>query len=498
MQQRYDVVIVGAGNAAFSAAHAAREQVERVLVLEKAPREWAGGNSYFTAGAIRVPYSTLNELRPILEDMTDQLAAETILPPYTQADFIADMERVTEGLCDPGLTSILVRDASDTLFWLHGKGLRFRLMYHRQAYRIRDKWQFWGGLAVGTVDGGEGLMRQHTDAAESRGVEIRYDSPVAELKRDGRGRVTGVVVESPQGRETIQAEAVVLACGGFEANPQLRAAYLGPNWDLAKVRGTSYNTGEGLMMALELGAQAHGNWSGCHAIAWDAKAPPTGDRRLTNRFSRQSYPVGLVVNADGQRFVDEGADFRNYTYAKYGKEILRQPQGIAFQLFDQKAVPLLRQEDYSAPGATRIEATAVGELAQKLGINRAALERTIGGYNAAVRPGDFNPAVKDGKGTAGIQPPKSNWALTLDSPPYVAFPVTCGITFTFGGVRIDADARVLDRSNRPIPGLYAAGELVGGLFFHNYPGGSGLTSGAVFGRRAGNALGKYLHGGAHG
>ncbi len=279
----------------------------------------------------------------------------------------------------------------------------------------------------------------------------------------------------------------MLAAGGFESNPQMRAAHLGPNWDVAKVRGTPHNTGEVLRAALAHGAQAYGHWSGCHAIQWDAGAPPTGDRELTNRYSRQSYPVAIVVNADGERFIDEGADFRNYTYAKYGAEVLRQPQGIAAQIFDANTVQMLRTIDYEAPGATRVDADTLAELAQKLNIDPERFERTVAEFNAAIGPGDFDPTIKDGKGTQGIDPPKSNWALPVEQPPFTAFPITCGITFTFGGVRVDEDARVLDSGGRPLPGLFAAGELVGGLFFHNYPGGTGLTAGAVYGRRAGYA-----------
>ena len=265
----------------------------------------------------------------------------------------------------------------------------------------------------------------------------------------------------------------------------MRAAHLGPNWDVAKVRGTPHNTGEVLRAALAHGAQAYGHWSGCHAIQWDAGAPPTGDRELTNRYSRQSYPVAIVVNADGERFIDEGADFRNYTYAKYGAEVLRQPQGIAAQVFDARTVQMLRTIDYEAPGATRVDADTLSELAAGLGIDAERLERTVAEYNAAIADGDFDPTIKDGKRTEGIEPPKSNWALPVEEPPFTAFPITCGITFTFGGVRVDEDARVLDVAGRPLPGLFAAGELVGGLFFHNYPGGTGLTAGAVYGRRAG-------------
>jgi tricarballylate dehydrogenase len=238
-------------------------------------------------------------------------------------------------------------------------------------------------------------------------------------------------------------------------------------------------------MALEAGAQPYGDWGGCHAIAWDAAAPPAGDRELTNLFSKQSYPLGIVVNREGRRFVDEGADYRNYTYAKYGAEILKQPGGVAFQVFDAKTEPLLRQDEYTAPGVSRFETGTVGALAEKVGVDAGALERTVEEFNAAVRPGEFDPSVKDGKRTEGISPPKSNWAQPLDTPPFYGFAVTCGITFTFGGLRVDAHARVLDGRGRPVPGLHAAGELVGGLFYHNYPGGSGLTSGAVFGRRAG-------------
>jgi tricarballylate dehydrogenase len=315
---------------------------------------------------------------------------------------------------------------------------------------------------------------------------VRHEVAVGDLLRDGDGRVAGVVARAADGmRSELRAGAVVLAAGGFESDPRLRAAHLGPNWDVAKVRGTPSNTGEVLEAALRHGAQAYGHWSGCHAIQWDAGAPPTGDLEITNRFSRQSYPVGIVVNRRGERFLDEGEDFRNYTYAKFGAEVLRQPEGVAAQVFDAKTIPLLRRIDYEAPGATRVDAGTLGELADGLGIDRDGFERTVAEFNAAIADVPFDPAVKDGRRTEGIAPPKSNWALAIDTPPYVAFPITCGITFTFGGVRVDEEAAVLDTAGRRIPGLFAAGELVGGLFFHNYPGGSGLTAGAVWGRRAG-------------
>ncbi|HEY8449282.1 MAG TPA: FAD-binding protein, partial [Bacillota bacterium] len=241
------------------------------------------------------------------------------------------------------------------------------------------------------------------------------------------------------------------------------------------------------------GAQPYGHWSGCHAVAWDVNAPAEGgDRQVGESYQKHSYPFGIIVNKLGQRFVDEGADFRNYTYAKYGKEILRQPGMVAYQIFDSKVTHLLRDE-YRIPQVTKVTAQTLEELADALDIDREGFLKTVREFNAAANsPLPFNPTIKDGRKTTGIEPPKSNWALPIDTPPFEAYAVTCGITFTFGGLRIDTEARVLDWDGRPIPGLYAAGELVGGLFYHNYPGGSGLTAGAVFGRIAGRTAARAL------
>ena len=323
------------------------------------------------------------------------------------------------------------------------------------------------------------------------GVEIRYSTKGVRLLQDKKGHVVGVTVQGPEGFEDIQGKTVVLACGGFEANAEMRTRYLGQGWELAKVRGIPYNTGDGIRMALDIGAQPFGHWSGCHAVAWDLNAPPTGDRNITELFQKHSYPFGLIVNLEGKRFVDEGADFRNYTYAKYGREILRQPLGTAFQIFDDKVKHLLRDE-YRIAQVTKAETPTIEALADQLGIDRAGLVQTIKAYNAAVQEGTYNPTILDGKHTVGLTPPKSNWALPIDTPPYLGFAVTCGITFTFGGLRINNRGQVLDTENNLIPGLYAAGELVGGLFYHNYPGGSGLAAGAVFGRVAGASAAEDL------
>ena len=340
------------------------------------------------------------------------------------------------------------------------------------------------------VGAGPGLCDQLFEVAEGMGVDVLYEAKGAKLLLDTKGRITGITVRDPEGYRDIPAKTVVLACGGFEANSEMRTRYLGPGWELAKVRGTQFNTGDGIKMALDIGAQPYGNWSGCHSVAWDLNAPPYGDRKIGDLFQKHSYPLGIIVNIHGQRFVDEGADFRNYTYVKYGREIMHQPQRLAFQIFDEKVRHLLRDE-YRIPQATMATANTVEELARGLGVDPEGLADTVKRFNAAVQEKEFNPAALDGKSTMGIDPPKTNWALPLDTPPFLGYGVTCGITFTFGGLRIDTQAQVQDTEERTMPGLYAAGELQGGLFYHNYPGGTGLMAGAVFGRTAGKSAAQY-------
>ena len=253
-------------------------------------------------------------------------------------------------------------------------------------------------------------------------------------------------------------------------------------------RGTRFNTGDGIRMALEIGAMSWGNWSGCHAVGWERNAPEFGDLTVGDQFQKHSYPLGIIVNAEGKRFVDEGADFRNYTYAKYGAEVLKQPGQFAWQVFDSKVLAMLRDE-YRIRQVTKTTADTLEELAAKMeDVDAEGFLATVQAFNAAVKTDvPFDPNVKDGRRTEGIDPPKSNWANSLVDPPFEAYAITCGITFTFGGLKIDTGGEVLDTDAQPIPGLYAAGELVGGLFYFNYPGGTGLMSGAVFGRIAGRS-----------
>jgi len=481
------VVVVGGGNAALCAAIAARVAGARVLLLEKAPAPERGGNSFFTAGAFRFAHHGLDDLRrDVLPDLSEAEARAIDIDAYPEARFFDDLARLTENLTDPDLADTLVRRSRPTIVWMRAQGLRFIPMFGRQAYRLGDRHRFWGGLAVEAVGGGPGLVEALYQRAEQLGVEVRYGVKASGLRLDRRGAIRALATRDADGFHEVACRGVVLACGGFEANPEWRARYLGPDWELARVRGTRHNTGDGIRMALEIHAQPYGHWSACHAVAWDLNAPPFGDRRVGDLFQKHSYPLGLIVNNRGERFVDEGADLRNYTYARYGREILHQPERAAFQLFDQKVVGLLREE-YRIREVTKAEASTLGELARKLEIDPEGLERTVVAFNQAVQPGEFNPAILDGKATRGLTPPKSNWALPLDAPPYLGYAVTCGITFTFGGLRVDTRARVLDTEDRVIPGLYAAGELLGGLFYHNYPGGAGLMAGAVFGRLAGES-----------
>lgn len=476
-----DVVVVGGGNAGFSAAHAAVERGRRVVLLERGDEASAGGNSFYTAGATRVPHDGLDDLRRIV--VPDERHERSIVPPYSVDDFRADLVKVTEGRNDPELTEVLVTEARPTLEWLIGLGLDYRLMYERQAYDRPDgSFLFWGGLHVGNVGGGEGLIADHTRVAHREGVGIRYGAFVVDLLREGE-RVVGVRLDD--GSE-VRAESVVIASGGFEASPELREAELGPGWQHAKVRGTPYNTGVLLEAALRAGAARGGDWTTCHSVQWDAFLPENeSNRELTNRLTRQSYPLGVLVNRDGERFLDEGADFRNYTYAKYGREILAQPGSVAWQVFDATLRPMLRTEEYDMPGISVECADTLDELAERAGIPVEAFERTIGAFNDAIdRDVPFDPTVKDGR-ASHVEPVKSNWASPIETPPFFAYGVTCGITFTFGGLRTDTHGRVVRDDGAPIDGLFACGEALGGLFSKNYPGGSGLTAGMVFGRRAG-------------
>lgn len=503
-----DVLVIGGGNAGFSSAISAAESgARRVLVIDSCPEDWAGGNSYFTAGAFRTVHNGLADVLPIVNNVDKATASKIDMDPYTTANFAEDISRICVGRSDPDLSRTLVQDSNAAIKWLAKHGIRFQLSFNRQAYEIDGRFKFWGGMCLKTEDGGKGLIEDHRRAATKLGVTISFSTAAKRLVVDpATGAVGSVIVEDAAGEREIRAGAVILAAGGFEANPRMRSQFLGPSWDFAKVRGTPYNNGSCLEMAMrDVSAKQAGNWSGCHSVAWDADAPPnSGDRAISNQFTKSGYPLGLMLNFEGKRFVDEGVDLRNYTYAIFGKAILAQPGHAAFQVWDAQMTPWLRTEEYRDEIVERITAPTLEALADecaKRGLrDPSKFVDTIKEYNEAVaashqeNPGrKWDPAVRDGLSTQSSRKKlalaKSNWATPLIKGPFVAVKATCGVTFTFGGLAVDpVTAGVISSTtNSAVPNLYCAGEMLGGLFYDNYPGGSGLTSGAVFGRRAGRA-----------
>lgn len=483
--QSYDVVVVGGGNAALCAALSAREQGANVLVLERAPEEKRGGNSAFTGGGFRLVHHGADDIKKIVPDLTAEEIARTDFGQYTAEDYLDDLGRITQYYIDPDLAETIVRNSTDTVHWMRDRGVKFMPNYGRQAYNVKGRFKFFGGVVIYANGGGRGLVDLLYKAADKHGITVLYHAQARHLLHGPNG-VEGVRVVVKGVENVVRARAVVLASGGFEANREMRTRYLGPGWDMAKVRGTRYNTGDGIQMALGIGAQSYGQWSGCHSVAWERYAPDFGDVEHPHAGYRHSYPFGIMVNADGKRFVDEGADFRNYTYAKYGRVVLQQPGSFAWQIFDQQVKPLLRDE-YKLRGATKIIANTLEELADRMqDVHGRNFLETVREFNAAVRRDvPFDPNVRDGRCTVALEVNKTNWANPIEVAPFEAYSVGCGITFTFGGLKIDTRAKVLDMEDAAIPGLYAAGELVGGLYYFNYPGSTGLMAGSVFGRIAG-------------
>jgi tricarballylate dehydrogenase len=487
----YDVIVVGGGNAALCAALSASDGGAKVLVLERAPMEERGGNSVYTDGLMRFAYEGVDDIRALAPDLTDDEVASSDFGSYTESDFFDDMARITQNRTDPDLCEILVKRSKSTLMWMRDHGVRFMPNYGRQAFKVDNRFKFWGGATIAVSAGGPGLIDALYRRAEKVGIEVVYDAWARDLIHDGEC-VSGIIATIDGKTVRYLGKTVVLACGSFEANAEMRARYLGPGWDLAKVRGSRFNTGDGLSMALAIGAQPSGHWSGCHSVAWERYASDFGDLALTPQYQRNTYQWGLVINTEGKRFIDEGADFRNYTYAKYGRAVLEQPGQVAWQVFDGKVLHLLRDE-YRTRHVTKVRANTIEELADKLDeVDRTQFLKTVYDFNAAVREDvPFNPNIRDGRSADGLPVPRRNWANKLDTPPFEAYAVTCGVTFAFGGLRITTEGQVVDTSGKPIGGLFAAGEMVGGIFYFNYPGASGLTSGAVFGKLAGSSAAKF-------
>ena len=479
------MIIVGGGSAAFESAVSARQNgAERVVMLEKAPEEEFGGNARYSHTGFRYAYNGTDDMKKIVPDFDPDLMALFDIPAYTPERFMADLNRVTEGRIDQELAQFMVDQSNSAVQWMYECGIKFEPEKRRE---VRGKFYFEPGIMVHTVGGGLGQLLRWREIATDLGVALRYNSRVTRFIGDHR-RVEGVTVATPDDDYDITAPSVIVCSGGFQANPEMRARYLGPNADLMRVRGSKHNTGEVLRMLLDLGGKPAGHWQGAHATPIDRNAPDGGTPLRadghSNTCNRYDYPMGITVNALGERFYDEGESNHSYTYAKTGRAVLAQPGGTAHQIFDQKGINLFRLgADYTD---TYEEAETIAELAGKIGLDADPLIATIDEFNAACNDVTFDPSQLDGKSTIGLKVNKSNWANPIDEGPFRAYPITCGVTFSFGGVRINTKAEVLDVTDKPIKGLYASGDVVG-LFFHNYPSCTGQTRNAVFSREAGRS-----------
>ena len=490
------IIVIGSGNAALCAGIAALERGAKVTIVEKADKKEAYGNSRYTAGAMRFAYDSYEDLKPLLKNPDDERLPNSDFGSYTKEKFLSDLKYFNEDQPITDLQNYLVDESLATLQWLGSHNVKFDPIYSRQTFKKDGKFIFWGGLSLEAEGEGDGLV--HAELAEflRLGGKIKYNCNVQELLTEN-GKITGIKYTQRGKEKTLNADAVVLGCGGFEANKELRVKYLGEMWAKARVRGTRHNLGKGLEMGTSVGAALNGFFGGCHATPMDYNMPEYGNLKIPfierKHYRKISYLFGVMLNANGERFVDEGKDFRNYTYAQFGKAVLEQPNNLAYQIFDAKVDSLLYSE-YKTQDASVIEANSLEELIPKLkGINHIQALKTLTEYNNAVNKNIvFDPTVKDGKNTEGLVLPKSNWANVLDTPPFKAYPVTGGITFTYGGLKVNRAGEVLRADDTPVSGLFACGEIVGGVFFYGYPGGSGLTSGAVFGRSAGYSAAKHV------
>ncbi len=473
------VVVVGGGSAAFEAAVAAKQAgAPKVVMLEKAPEPEFGGNARFSHTGFRWVFSGGDEVRQFLPDIDDEFFSKLNLPAYSSEMFQADLQRVTQGRISKELSETLVAQSNSAMHWMRDLGIKWEI---DSNVVIDGRYYFEPGLVIhptGGVGGGLGQLMQWRDIASKMGIELRYESRLTALLGNDQ-QITGVRVSDPKEEYEIQTHSVILCAGGFQASAEMRARYLGANADLMKVRGSKHDTGEVLMMTIALGAKTAGHWQGAHATPIDSTYP---DVEIGSKANRYGYPYSITVNTLGQRFFDEGEARHSYTYAKTGWAVLGQPGALAYQIYDQTTIPLLgNRYEFSTP----IEANSIDELAGKIGIEPTVLQHTVAEFNNAVRKDVAFDATKlDGKCTEGITPKKSNWASPIDKPPYWAFSITGGVTFTFGGLQINTQAQVLNTSNNPIRGLFASGDIVG-LFFHNYPSCTGQTRNVVFSRLAG-------------
>jgi tricarballylate dehydrogenase len=456
-----DVLVIGGGNAALCAALMAREGGAGVLLLESAPRDWRGGNSMHT-----------RNLRCMHEQPQDVLT-----DAYPEEEYWQDLVKVTGGLTDEELARIAIRESAVCRDWMRRHGVHFQSSLSGTLHLSRTNAFFLGG--------GKALLNAYYRSAEAMGVQVRYDAPVTRLEV-----VDGVFRAAYVGSERIEARACVVAAGGFESNLEwLREAW-GQNergeWptDNFIIRGTRFNTGTVLRELLDAGADRIGDPTQCHAVAIDARAPKF-DGGICTRVDCVS--LGIMVNSDGRRFYDEGEDFWPKRYAIWGRLVAQQPGQIAYSITDAKAIGRFMPPVF--PGE---QADSIAQLGEQLGLDPAQLVAEVERYNAACAPGHFDHAILDGNATRGLQPPKTNWALPIDTPPFYGYALRPGITFTYLGVKVDREARV-HFQGQPSSNLFAAGELMAGnVLGKGYLAGIGMTIGTAFGRIAGRSAAAAL------
>lgn len=471
----YDVVVVGHGISGLSAALSAHESGAETVILEKSPREKRGGHSRYAGGLFRFPLPDPERAKADF-DLDDEPER------YTEADFYDDLMDVSDGRADEDLCTVLVENAYEAIRWITDRGVEWHVVDHSEEPGF--------GTTVGSLqaDGeGRGAVEALSDRVEELGIDVRYRTEFRGLETDGDDAVSAATAVGPDGKIAYETEAVVICAGSYVSNPEKRTRYFGRDGESYVVRGSRYNTGEAIDAAMDAGALPAGQWGGAHQVMNDATAPDVeGGRARIN-----GYQYAVVLNEEGERFVDEGEDFLLKTYAKFGRAVYDQPDQRAFVVFDSTVDDLVVSQIDNEP----IEADSLEGLFGEVGIENAeaALE-TVVEYNAATDPDGFDPRELDGNETEGIDPEKSNWALPIDDPPYKCFPVESAVTFAFGGLKIDTDGRVLDRRERPIGGLWAVGNSTAEFFYGNYPGGSALTRGATFGRRAGRNAAEHALG----
>ena len=365
-------------------------------MLERTPESERGGNSRFTAGGMRFAYDGPDDIIELIPDLTEQEKATTDFGSYPESEFFSDLARITNYRADPDLAHLLVTKSREAVFWLRDHaGVRFLPSYRRFAFLHNGRHTFWGGVTVESSGGGPGLVEAETNTYLNAGGRAAYEARAVELLYDGRA---GQGCPRAERRRLPRRGGRVGGARrrGIPGKSGLADAVSGPGYDLARVRGTWANTGDGIRMALDIGAVAFGQWSGAHAVPWDLNAPEFGDLRVGDGFSKLSYPLGVMVNVNGDRFVDEGADFRTYTYAKYGHDVIRQPGQAAWQIFDDKVTDMLRDE-YRIPQATRVRADTLEELVHKMeGVDPDRLLEILTEYNDRVDDTiPYDPNVKD-------------------------------------------------------------------------------------------------------